>query len=112
MLEIRENKIDKLKNEFFEMSKKIEDIGKLSNEVMTEIETNTYINGFMNGFAKAYKIANDESEIKDINLKSIKFFIEWCYVNGIDFSTMTSDANSFIDNVINRFINDIEKIEE
>lgn len=51
-------------------------------------------------------LVSAEEHDKEIRVKSIDKFANWCYDNGIDFSYMSTDKKSgkqFIDDVISRY---------
>lgn len=78
-------------------------IEKLNDEISDEID-NSYKKGLLEGL----RIDQDLQKINNgLDLKSIKVFAKWCYLNGIDFSYMAKrPGDNFIERVIEKFIND------
>lgn len=101
------------------LTKLIDNIKTELNNIKFDIELDikdAYNKGLRDG--GKYKllsiIQDDNIDIKLLDMKSIRIFADWAYINGIDFSYMAKypgEGKEYIDKVINRFNEDMKKEE-
>ena len=67
---------------------------------MRKVRDKSYEDGYDDAIKRAY---SPEVKDEELDVKSIRDFAAWCYVNGVDFSTMKS-SKEFIDEQISGYL--------